>query len=82
MIKICKEKNPAQISTRKSPFDREKLSEVIQSIYNPMVASTTPSHTFTPTFFFIKRPKIGTIKIYIAVINPAFPTVVKEIPNC
>ena len=47
-----------------------------------MVARTTPSQTFMPTFFFIKRSKIGTIKIYMAVINPAFPTVVKEIPNC
>ena len=58
-----------------------KLS-VMHSRYMPTRASPTPIQTSLPTFFFKKRPIMGTIRIYRAVINPALPTVVRSTPIC
>ncbi len=56
--------------------------DVIHRKYIPITASTTPIHTLIPAFFANGQPRIGTIRIYNAVINPAFPAVVYCIPIC
>ena len=48
----------------------------MQSRYNPATASATLTHTRIPARFFRKIPNTGTITMYSAVMNPAFPTVV------
>ena len=75
------ENTMAHRSTRKSPLLIESFS-VMQSRYSPTTEIATLIHTFTPTFFFRKIPKIGTSTMYNAVIKPAFPTVVYFTPNC
>ena len=46
--------------------------DVIHRKYIPITASTTPIHTLIPAFLPTASPRIGTIRIYNAVINPAF----------
>ena len=56
--------------------------DVMHKKYIPITASTTPIHTLIPAFFPTTMPKIGTIRMYNAVMNPAFPAVVYWIPIC
>ena len=71
----------AQNKTKVSPIPRLNFS-FIQSRYIPIVARNIQIQICKGTRFPKNRPKIGTITIYKAVINPAFPTVVYEMPIC
>ena len=71
----------AHKNTRKSPFDMENPS-VIHRKYIPATASATPIQTFIPALLPKKSPRTGTINMYRAVINPAFPALVYTRPIC
>ena len=55
---------------------------VMQRKYMPATASATPIQTFSPALLPRKCPMMGTIRMYSAVINPAFPALVYTIPIC
>ena len=46
------------------------------------MATTTLIQSFTPTFLWKNRPRMGTMTMYMAVMKPALPTVVYCIPTC
>ena len=79
---MCAENANADSRTNRSPFCREKLPSVIHKMYNPATASATAAQILIPAFFPKKILNIGTSTMYIAVINPALPTVVYCIPIC
>ncbi len=54
----------------------------MHSRYIPTTASATPIQVLIPTFLPRSIPRSGTIRIYSAVINPAFPADVYLIPIC
>ena len=57
-------------------------SSVMHRQYRPATASTTLSQMARGAFFFRKMLRMGTMTIYSAVINPAFPLVVVSNPFC
>ena len=71
----------AHKNTRKSPFDMENPS-VMHRKYIPAIARATPIHTFLPALLPRKSLIMGTISMYRAVINPAFPALVYTMPIC
>ena len=66
---------------RKSPALMEKPS-VMHRKYMPTTASATLIHSFRRMRCPVKIRRKGTMMIYSAVINPAFPTVVYCMPYC
>ena len=48
----------------------------------PIIEMPTATYTFQFDFLCINKERIGTITVYKAVRNPAFPTVVYIIPTC
>ena len=80
--RICRLKNKALNPTSASPYDRLNDS-VMHSKYIPTTPMITAINTRNVFFCFRKTwAIIGTSSIYIAVINPAFPTDVYLMPTC
>ena len=82
---MCREKKAALSSTSRSPGPMAGppvVSLVTLSKYAPTRAMPTPIHTFSPGLRPKKMPSTGTITIYNAVKNPAFPAVVNWMPAC
>ena len=78
---MCTEKHRAHSRTKKSPFSSRR-EPLMHSRYRPKMAMTTLTHSLAPTFLRKKRPRMGTMTMYRAVIKPALPTVVYWMPTC
>ena len=81
MVRICPENSTAHSSTAPSPGDMAKPS-VMHRKYSPATAMDTLPHSSADGLLPQKRPKRGTITIYMAVMKPAFPADVPAMPNC
>ncbi len=78
---ICTANIRAQPSSKRSPIWMPVTPAQLRK-YNPATASATLIGIITEGFRFKKIPMTGTITIYIAVRNPAFPASVSTSASC
>ena len=79
--RIWPAKNAAQARTYRSLGAMVKFS-VTHSRYSPPTAMATLTHSKAVGRRFRNRPKRGTMTMYMAVMNPAFPAEVSASPSC